>query len=256
MLCLKFFSKNSFDIGLCIKHRFSIRCLENVSLNVPSRRIPMHLQSKVTEMISLLLKNDIMELSDSPYNSPLVIVPKKDNTIRLCVDFRELNRQTIKDNFHIPNSQEIFDSVGGNSYFSTIDLSKGYHQIPLEERSKKFTAFSSGSNHYQFKRLPFVLVSALAFFQHILQKVLKDHLRTACFVYIDDIIIFGINKIEHDKNFAAVMNCLRENGLNVSPSKFSFCQKSVKFFGHIISEYGIETDPEKVKCIQNWPKPL
>ena len=194
------FSKNSFDIGLCIKHRFSIRCSESVSLNLPSRRIPMHLQSKVTEMISLLLKNDIIKLSDSPYNSPLVIVPKKDNTIRLCVDFRELNRQTIKDNFHIPNSQEIFDSVGGNSYFSTIDLSKGYHQIPLEERSKKFTAFSSGSNHYQFKRLPFGLVSAPAFFQHILQKVLKDHLRTACFVYIDDIIIFGRNKEEHDKN--------------------------------------------------------
>ena len=82
-------------------------------------------------MISFLLKNDIIEVSDSPYNSPLVIVLK--NTIRLCVDFRELNRQTIKDNFHIPNSQEIFDSVGGNSYFSTIDLSKRYHQIPLEK---------------------------------------------------------------------------------------------------------------------------
>ena len=184
------FSKDSFDIGLCVKHQFSVRCSENVSLNLPSRRIPMHLQSKVTEMISLLLKNDVIEFSDSPYNSPLVIVPKKDNSIRLCVDFRELNRQTIKDNFHIPNSQEIFDSVGGNSFFSTIDLSKGYHQIPLEDRSKKFTAFSSGNNHYQFKRLPFGLVSAPAFFQHILQKILKDLLRKACFVYIDDIIIF------------------------------------------------------------------
>ena len=100
------------------------------------------------------------------------------------------------------------------------------------------------------------LVRALAFFQHILQKGLKDHLRKPCFVYIDDIIIFGRNKVEHDKNFAAVMNLLRENGLKVSPSKLAFCQTSVKFLGHIISEKGIETDPEKVKCIQNWPKPL
>ena len=132
-------------------------------------------------------------------------------------------------------------------------MSKGYHQIPLEERSKQFTAFSSGNNHYQFKRLPFGLVSAPAF-QHILQKVLKDHLRKASFVYIDDTIIFGRNKVEHDKNFAAVMNSLRENGLKVSPSKLAFCQTSVKFLGHIISEKGIET--EKVKYIKNWPKPL
>ena len=119
--------------------------------------------------------------------------------------YKRQNRQTIKDNFHIPNSQEIFDSVGGNSYFSTIDLSKGYHQIPLEERSKKFKAFSSGHIHYQFKPHHFGLVMATEFFQHFLQKVLKDHLWTACFVYIEDTIIFGRNKFEHDKNFAAVM---------------------------------------------------
>jgi len=112
------FSKSPFDIGLCSRYSFSIKCSDNVSLSLPSRRVPIHLEEKVSDMIDKLLENDIIEPSESPYNSPLVIVPKKDGNIRLCVDFRELNKQTIKDSFHIPNIQELFDSLGGKCFLA------------------------------------------------------------------------------------------------------------------------------------------
>jgi len=250
------FSKHDFDVGLCRDYLFSIKCQPNISLSLPSRRIPMHLKKSVDNMIKNLLANDIIEESDSPYNSPLVIVPKKDGSIRLCVDFRELNRQTIRDSFHIPDASEIFDQLGGNRFYSTIDLAKGYHQVLMDKHSQWLTAFSSGNSHYHFKRLPFGLCSAPACFQNILQKILMPELGKSCCVYIDDIIIFGATKKQHDENFVRVIKLLKDSGMKISPKKFVFSKPSVKFLGHVISEEGISTDPEKVKCIKEWPKPV
>jgi len=249
------FSAHGYDIGFCSNYRFSIKTKSDVPICLPSRRVPIHLEDKVDSMIEDMLKAGIICESTSPYNSPLVIVPKKDGNIRLCVDYRSLNKITEREQFHIPDSIEIFDQLGGNGYFSTLDLSKGYYQIGLDEDSQKKTAFSTSKGHYQFLRLPFGLCGAPTSFQKCMQQILCKELGLKCCVYIDDIIVFGKNKKEHDRNLIDVLARLNQAGIKLSKDKFKFSLQRISFLGHCISIKGIETDPLKVECIKTWKRP-
>ena len=249
------FSASNFDIGHCNDFLFTIHTTNKSPICLPSRRVPLHLQNKVDSMIEEMLDAKIICESSSPYNSPLVIVPKKDGNIRLCIDYRALNKVTDREQFHIPDSNEIFDQLGGNKYFSSLDLSKGYYQIGLDESSQRKTAFSTPRGHYQFLRLPFGLCGAPTSFQRCMQYVLRDLLGKQCCVYIDDIIVFGKTKREHDENLVQVLCKLEESGFKLSKEKFMFCQKKISFLGHVISENGIETDPAKVQCVRDWKRP-
>jgi len=205
--------------------------------------------------VSELLESGIIIESTSPYNNPLVLVRKKNGKLRMCVDFRELNAITKREFYPIPNAQEIFDRLSGKKFFSTIDLSKGYYQIKLDPSSQSKTAFSTSTGHYQFTRLPFGLTSAPTSFQSVLEKILVKEKQTKCAVYIDDVIVFGADKKQHDANLLDVLQTLKRAGVKLSREKFDFCKNSVKYLGHIISEKGIETDPEKLKAVKNWPRP-
>jgi len=203
-----------------------------------------------------MLQNNIIRRSNSEWNSPLVVVPKKDGDIRICLDYRKLNQITKRPIFHIPSAQEIFDRLGGNRVFSTLDLSKGYYQIPMNESDAKKTAFSTPSGHYEFIRMPFGLCGAPATFQRALSSVLHEELNKICCIYLDDIIVYGRSEEEHDCRLRIVLQKLHNAGLKLSRQKCIFRCNTVRFLGHEISKDGVKTDPEKVEKIKQWPLPI
>ncbi|MEL6562292.1 MAG: reverse transcriptase domain-containing protein, partial [Bacteroidota bacterium] len=202
-----------------------------------------------------LLKNKIIEKSDSPYNNPLVLLRKKNGTLRMCVDFRELNAITKREMYPLPNASDLFDRLSGQQYFTTIDLSKGYYQIKLDKMSQEKTAFSTSQGHFKFTRLPFGLTSAPAAFQSAIETILAKEKYHNCAVYIDDIIIYGRTRKEHDYNLLVILNKLMNAGVKLSKEKFQFCKQKIRYLGHIISSKGIEKDPEKLVKLENWPRP-
>jgi len=236
------------------KHMINLKD-KSKTICLPNRRIPIAYESKVNEIIIDLLKKGVIRKSNSFYNSPTVVVPKKDGDLRLCIDYRQLNENTNKPSFYFPDTQEIFDKLGGNKFFSTLDLVKGYYQLQMHPDSCHLTAFSTPTGHYEFTRMPFGLCGAPFSFQKTLHNILSSEDRNICFVYLDDIIIFGKNKVEHDKNLITVLNKIQSAGIKLSRNKCVFSAKSVKYLGHIINENGIETDSSKTDKVKNWPTP-
>ena len=171
-----------------------------------------------------MLDKQIIEPSGSPYNAPIWVVPKKLDTTgkqkwRIVIDFRKLNEQTDQDAYPLPNSDEILDYLGKAKFFSALDLSSGFHQIPMEKNSKKYTAFSTPQGHFHYNRMPFSLKNAPATFQRIMDTALRRLIGNNCFVYLDDIIIFGSTIQEHKRNLAILLDRLQNLGLKVQPDK-------------------------------------
>jgi len=250
------FSLHDFDIGnfSAVKHSIDIK--ESAPIQFLTRRVPLALEDKVSKMVEKMLQNNIIRRSNSEWNSPLVIVPKKDGDIRICLDYRKLNQITKRPIFHIPSAQEIFDRLGGNAVFSTLDLSKGYYQIPMSDEDSRKTAFSTPCGHYEFTRMPFGLCGAPATFQRALTSVLHEEVNKICCIYLDDIIVFGKTKDEHDCRLRKVLQKLDNAGLKLSKQKCTFGCDTVRFLGHEISKDGVKTDPEKIEKIKNWPTPI
>ena len=198
---------------------------------------------------------DIIEPSISPWSSPVVPVRKRDGSLRLCIDYRKLNKVTIQDKFPLPNLTDSLFSLHGTKFFSSLDLFSGYHQIPLNENSKQYTAFSTPRNHWQFKRLSFGLCNAPSTFQREVQAVLSAIPSSKIIVYIDDILILGKSFEEHLMLVTKVLDTLRSYNIKVKSSKCEWFAKEVKFLGHIISTNGIRKSPEYVESIGNYPRP-
>jgi len=207
-----------------------------------------------------MLRNKIIQTSVSQWNAPLLVVPKKADAsgkpkLRVVVDFRKLNDLTIGDSFPLPNITEILDQLGNAKYFTTLDLASGYHQIPMAERDKQKTAFSTPYGHYEFNRMPFGLKNAPATFQRLMNSVLTGMQGLKCLVYLDDIVIYGASLEEHNKRLEEVLQRLRENNLKLQPDKCEFLRKETIYLGHIISENGISPDPSKLTAIKEFPTP-
>lgn len=221
---------------------------------------PPHLRTEVNGQISKLLEDGIIRPSRSPYNSPLWIVPKKENSLgekqyRLVIDFKRLNAITIPDAYPIPDINHTLACLHGNKYFSTVDLTSGFHQIRMLEKDIKKTAFSTPNGKYEFLRLPFGLKNAPAIFQRMINDVLRPLIGICCYVYIDDIIIFGKDIKEHIENVEKVFRLLQKANLKVNLEKSKFFQKEVEFLGYIVSEHGVRADPKKTAAITNIPPP-
>ena len=251
------FSYGDFDIGTFNGVHHEICTLVNTPIFCRTRRIPLAYEEAVGKQIEEMLKHNIIKESDSAWNSPLVVIPKKDSTkIRICLDYRRLNACTERPVFHIPSSQELFDCLGGNSYFSTLDLSKGYYQIPMHPEDACKTAFSTPKGHYEFIQMPFGLNGAPATFQKALSYVLREEVGKFCCVYLDDVIVFGRTIEEHNERLFIVFSKLQSAGIKLSKEKCHLAQTSVLYLGHIIDKDGIRTDPKKVDKIKNWSRPL
>ena len=219
------------------------------------RRPPFHLRDEAEKEVKKMLDNDIIETSESPWASPVVLVRKKDGSLRYCIDYRKLNAITIKDSYPLPRIDESLDSLGGSRYFSTLDLASGYWQIELDEDAKQKSAFCTTSGLFQFKVMPFGLTNAPATFQRLMERVLSSLQWQICLVYIDDVIIFSKTLDEHIDRLQEILGRLKTAGLKLKPKKCHLFQHKVTYLGHMVSENGVETDPAKIEKVKKWPIP-
>ena len=250
------FSTSDTDIGhtTAVKHRIDLT--DEVPFKQRHRRIPPALFDEVRTHLQQLLAAGIIRRSHSPWSSNVVLVRKKDNKLRMCVDYRQLNSKTIKDSYALPRSEEILDALGGNNYYTVLDMKSGYLQVDVEESHKPRTAFTVGPlGFFEFNRLPFGLVNSPATYQRLMEEILGDLHLDICFIYLDDLIIFSETYEEHLDRLQRVLQRLREANLKLSPKKCAFFQEKVKYIGHIVSKDGISPDPAKIEKVVNWPRP-
>jgi len=252
----KVFSKGPNDIGRTdlIKHKIVLE--DDKPFKQPYRRIPPGRYEEVRQHLKEMLDSDVIRESDSPYSSNVVLVRKKDGSLRFCIDYRLLNSKTRKDAFMLPRFDDIIDTINGSKYFSKLDLRFGYWQVEMEEEDKPKTAFSVGKlGFYECNRMSFGLTNAPATFQRLMEKCMGEmHLREVL-IFLDDILIFSRTFDEHVQRLEAVFSRLAEHNLKLKPSKCEFFKTSVTYLGHVVSEQGIETDPEKTSSVESWPVP-
>ena len=224
-------------------------------------RIPHSQKVDIQNEVAKMLEDDIVEPSVSAWNSPVLVVPKKKDPVtglqkfRMVIDYRRVNDEIEDDKFPLPNITDIYDMLGNANYFSCIDLSQGYYQMELDKNSRPCTAFSTENGHYQMKRLPMGLKISPSIFSRMMTIAMSGLTYNKCFVYLDDLIIFGRSMEDHNKNLMEVFQRFREVNLKIHPGKCAFLRKEVLYLGHIISDKGIRPDPEKSKVMENFPVP-
>ena len=176
--------------------------------------------------------------------------------MRMCIDYRALNRHTIKDKFPLPHCEDLFDKMHGSNYFTKIDLLWGYWQVPMREEDRSKSAFITQYGQFEWNVMPFGLCNAPSTFQRFVAHVLRDCIKEGFVVqFIDDICIHSTTIDEHFKHIHRVLSLLTATSLSTKLSKCSFFQTSVDFLGHIISAEGVSVDPSKTSAIDTWPTP-
>jgi hypothetical protein len=218
---------------------------------------------RLAESESLILKEQIQELLDkgfvrpssSPWGAPVLLVKKKDNSRRLCIDYRELNVVTVKNRYPLPRIDDLFDQLGGAAVFSKMDLRSGYHQVRVKAADVQKTAFRTRYGHYEFLVMPFGVTNAPAVFMDLMNRIFLPYLDKFVVVFLDDILVYSRNREEHAEHLRTVLQVLRENQLYRKLSKCEFWLDRVAFLGHVITGEGISVDPEKISAVKEWPVP-
>lgn len=233
---------------------------DNAPIFVKPYRLPHTQKQIINNKITEMLNDDIIEHSQSPYNAPLLLIPKKSNKTgeiqyRVVIDFRKLNDKTTTDVYPLPNITDILDQLGRSKYFTTLDLPSGYHQVPLHVDDREKTAFSTDSGHFQYKRMPQGLKNSSATFQRLMNSILSGLIGIKCFVYVDDIVVYANTLVDHEKKIIEVLQRFRESKLKINIEKCKFLQKECVFLGHVITENGIKPDPNKIKAVINFKTP-
>jgi hypothetical protein len=193
--------------------------------------------------------------SKSPFGAPILFVKKKDGTMRMCIDYRALNRITIKNSYPLPRVDELFDRLQGARFFSKIDLRSGYHQIRIAPEDVSKTAFRTRYGHYEFLVLPFGLTNAPATFMHLMHQALRPLLDECALVFLDDILIYSKTLEEHKQHVRRVLDALREQKLYAKESKCEFFKHEVEFLGHHVGRDGVRMMEDKVEAVRQWPTP-
>jgi hypothetical protein len=250
------FCQDGDDLGYTEAIRHKIPTVDEIPVRIPHRRIPPHQMSEVRDHIEKMVKQDIIKPSTSPYAAPVVLVRKKDNSLRLCVDYRQLNNKTIKDAYPLPRIEEALDALHGAKYFSSIDLAQGYYQVAMDESDGHKTAFRVGTGGlFEYTRMPMGLCNSPATFQRLMEVCLGDKNFELLLLYLDDILVFSGTVEEQIQRLRLVFQRLRSYGLKIKPSKCHFFKTEVTFLGHVVSEDGVKTDPGKIDAVSNWAVP-
>ena len=218
-------------------------------------RTPLTKRSVIEEQVADMLAQGIIRPSTSPWASPVTLQPKKDNTMRLCVDYRALNAVTKKDAYPLPRVQDIFDSLAGSQLFTCLDLRGAYHQVPVAAESVATTAFVTSRGLFEFLRMPYGVSNAPGFFQRAMHSILGPLLGQCVLVYLDDICVYSANAEDHERDVRAVFQTLKDHGLVVKESKCRFSEPSLKLLGYIVSGDGISPDPAKTSALRSMHAP-
>ena len=243
-------------MGKCNIIKHAIKITDPQPFKECYRRIPPHLYEEVKAHLQEMVEVGAIRKSFSPWASAVVLVRKKDGGLRFCIDLRKLNNRTIKDGYSLPRIEETLDCLHGAVWFSTLDLKSGYWQVELEEEAKPLTAFTVGPlGFWECEHMPFGLTNAPATFQRLMESCLGELHLNWCIIYLDDIIVFSRTPEEHIHRLRAVFEKLKAAGLKLKPSKCDFFKKEIKYLGHVVSEQGVSTDPDKIKAVTEWPQP-
>lgn len=244
------FMASKFDLGVThvVRHEMTVN---GGPIMLAPRRQPMHMEQKITHLLDELTQAGVIRKCKSAWNAPLVIVGKKDGSIRMCVDYRNLNAITEKESFPMPNTRFLLDCLADARIFSSIDLGQAYYQVLLAPEIQEYTAFSTREGQFCFNRLPFGLATAPATFQRLMHTLLEGMIFKGVVVYLDDILIYGKNQEEHDKRLEQVFTRIHKAGLKINPEKCEFHKKELLFLGHTVNEWGIQTNKKKIEEIEN-----
>lgn len=240
-------------IGLCERIQHEIDTGDSRPVSLGSRRIPVAYHAALDKHVDELLEKDIIEVANGQWCSPINPVKKKDGSIRLTIDFRELNQRTRWDAWPMPKVDEILNKLGPAKWFTRIDLTSGYYQIPLEETSKEKTGFRYRNKLYQFKRMPMGLVTAPQTFQRLMTTIFSDLDYVEC--YLDDVIVYSSTEADHLKHVAVVLQRIRKNGLRLNRNKCKFGVNEIEILGSKISNGRRYADDEKRRTMASFPVP-
>ncbi|GJP51499.1 hypothetical protein CLOM_g10662, partial [Closterium sp. NIES-68] len=225
----------------------------------PTFRAPYRLSpTELTDMkkqIEYLLAKGLIRPSTSPYGAPVLFTPKPDGSLRMCIDYRALNKQTIKNKYPIPRIDDMLDQLRGATVFSKLDLRSGYWQIRMADNSIHKTALRTRYGSYEYLVMPFGLTNAPATFQAEMNHILRPLLDECVVVYLDDILIYSRDMKQHDEHLRRVFEILRRERFYVKLSKSEFALEKVQFLGHMVSAQGVHVDPKKIEAVRTWKTP-
>ncbi|GKD27045.1 putative reverse transcriptase domain-containing protein [Tanacetum coccineum] len=236
-----------------------ISCIKALSRAPPVARAPYRLASSETKELSVqlqeLLEKGFIHPSSSPWGAPVLFVKKKDGSFRICIDYHELNKLTVKNRYPLLRIDDLFDQLQGSSVYSKINLRSGYHQLRIKEEDIPITAFRTWYGHFKFQVMPFGLTNTPAVFMDLMNRVCKPYLDKFVIVFIDDILVYSKDEEEHGKHLKIILELLKKEILYAKFSKCDFWLDSVKFLGHVIDRSGVHVDPAKIEAIESWVAP-
>lgn len=249
------FAHHDLDFGHATRIKHHIKLKDETPFKQRARPIHPRDFEAVKKHLQTLLNAGIIRESESSFASPIVVVRKKNGDVRLCVDYRKLNMQTIRDAYALPNLEESFSALAGSQWFSVMDLKSGYYQVEMEEEDKAKTAFTCPLGFWEFNRMPQGITNAPSTFQRLMERCMGDiHLKEVL-DFLDDLIVYSDTLEEHESRLINVLGRLRDYGLKLSLDKCKFFQTEVRYLGHIVSREGVKTDPEKICALKTWPRP-
>ncbi|GKA26351.1 reverse transcriptase domain-containing protein [Tanacetum coccineum] len=220
----------------------------------PYRLAPAKMK-ELAEQLKELSDKGFIRPSSSPWGAPILFVKKKDGSFRMCIDYRELNKLTVKNRYPLPRIDDLFDQLQGSSIYSKIDLRSGYHQLRVREEDILKTAFRTRYGHYEFRVMPFGLTNSPAVLMDLMNRVYKPYLDKFVIVFINDILIYSRNEKEHEGHLKTILELLKKEELYAKFSKCEFWINTLKFLGHVIDSSGIHVDPAKIEAVKNRSSP-
>ncbi|GJW51043.1 putative reverse transcriptase domain-containing protein [Tanacetum coccineum] len=225
----------------------------------PVARAPYQLapseMKELSDQLQELSDKGFIRPSSSPWGAPVLFVKKKNGSIRMCIDFWELNKLTVKNRYPLPRIDDLFDQLQGSSLYSKIDLRSGYHQLRVHKEDTPKTSFKTRYGHYEFQVMPFGLTNAPAVFMDLMNRVCKPYLDKFVIVFINDILIYSKSNQEHEENLKLILELFKKEELYAKFYKCEFWIPKVQFLGYVIDSQGIHVDPAKIESIKDWVSP-